>query len=275
MKEAVALCESGAKELCLVGQDLTAYGRDLYGEPALKRLIAELDREIPDKTWLRLLYLHPDRLTEDVADFLMGTDKVLPYLDVPIQHIDDDILKRMNRRPASAHIRAIFKHIRNADPLFTLRTTIMTGFPGETEEQFQKVLDFLEEAELDRVGVFAYSPEEGTPAASFPDAVPHEIAEERRARIMERQSDISQKRGELFIGRKLDVMIEEYGFTETDEGYGPMFGRSYRDAPEVDGVVCVEGLNEYEVSPGDIVSVNITGCEEHDLFGNISETEEN
>ena len=275
VKEAVALCESGAKELCLVGQDLTAYGRDLYGEPALKRLIAELDREIPDKTWLRLLYLHPDRLTEDVADFLMGTDKVLPYLDVPIQHIDDDILKRMNRRPASAHIRTIFKHIRNADPLFTLRTTIMTGVPGETEEQFQKVLDFLEEAELDRVGVFAYSPEEGTPAASFPDAVPHEIAEERRARIMERQSDISQKRGELFIGRKLDVMIEEYGFTETDEGYGPMFGRSYRDAPEVDGVVCVEGLNEYEVSPGDIVSVNITGCEEHDLFGNISETEEN
>jgi ribosomal protein S12 methylthiotransferase len=259
--EAAALCASGAKELCLVGQDLTAYGRDIYGEPALKRLLSELDHELPKGTWLRLLYLHPDRMTEELADFLMGTEKVLPYLDVPIQHIDDDILKRMNRRPAGAHIRKIFNYIRRANPLFALRTTIMAGFPGETEEQFRKVLDFLEEAELDRVGAFAYSPEEGTPAASFPDAVPHDVAEERCDRLMELQSSISQERGELFVGRELDVLIEE-----TDSESGEAVGRSYRDAPEVDGVVCVSGVGG-EVSPGDIVRVHVTDCAEHDLFG--------
>ncbi|MBQ9565592.1 MAG: 30S ribosomal protein S12 methylthiotransferase RimO [Synergistaceae bacterium] len=268
VEEAVALCASGARELCLVGQDLTAYGRDLYGAPALERLLTELGRALPGGTWLRLLYLHPDRMTEGLADFLMGAEKVLPYLDIPIQHIDDAILSRMNRRTTGDHIRRIFRHIRRADPLFALRTTLMTGFPGETEAQFQRVLDFLGEAELDRVGAFVYSPEEGTPAASFADPVPREVAEERCARLMEFQSAISQERGALFIGWELDVLIEEI-----DEASGAAWGRSYRDAPEVDGVVCVSGAVA-ELSPGDLIRVKITGCEEHDLFGTAIQSEE-
>ena len=261
--EALGLCAEGARELCLVGQDLTAYGRDLYGEPATERLLRELEKALPDGTWVRLLYLHPDRLTPAFVDFLMESDKVLPYLDVPIQHIDDAILTRMNRAPASGHIRKIFRYIREKNPLFALRTTIMTGFPGETEEQFRKVLDFLEEAEIDRVGAFVYSPEEGTHAASFPDLVPHEVGEARYARVMELQAELSRARSALFVGRELDVLIEEVD-AESDEAWG----RSYRDAPEVDGLVCVSGGGG--LAPGTFVRVQVTDCEEHDLFGHVA-----
>ncbi len=258
--EALVLSAEGARELCLVGQDLTAYGCDLYGEPATERLLRELDAALPDGTWVRLLYLHPDRLTPAFVDFLMESDKILPYLDIPIQHIDDTILTRMNRAPAGDHIRRIFRYIRERDPLFALRTTIMTGFPGETEEQFRRVLDFLEEAEIDRVGAFVYSPEEGTRAASFPDPVPREVGEERYARLMELQAAISQERGGLFTGKELEVLLEEVD-VEADEAWG----RSYRDAPEVDGLVCVSGAAG--AVPGTFVRARITDCEEHDLFG--------
>ena len=260
LEEALSLCAEGARELCLVGQDLTVYGRDLYGEPATERLLRELDAALPDGTWVRLLYLHPDRLTPDFVDFLGDSGKILPYLDVPIQHIDDAILTRMNRSPAGGHIRRIFRYIRDKDPMFALRTTIMTGFPGETEEQFRKVLDFLEEAEIDRVGAFVYSPEEGTRAATFPDLVPREVAEARYARVMELQSVISRERSELFVGRDLDVLVEE-----VDAESGEAWGRSYRDAPEVDGLVCVSGAGD--AVPGTFVRVRVTDCEEHDLFG--------
>lgn len=258
-EEAEELCAAGAKELCLVGQDLTAYGRDLYGEPALPRLIRSLDAALPKGTWLRLLYLHPDRMTEELADLLMGTEKVLRYFDIPIQHIDDAILARMNRRTGGDHIRALFRHIRASDPLCALRTTLMTGFPGETEEQFREVLDFLEEMELDRVGAFVYSPEEGTPAAGLPHQVPHELAEERCARLMELQAEISERRGALFVGRELDVLAEE-----PEPEAGVLWGRSYRDAPEVDGMVCVSGAEDVE--PGTLLRVRVTDCVEHDLF---------
>ena len=258
--EARALCDEGAKELCLVGQDLTAYGRDLYGESATTRLLTELDKALPKGVWIRLLYLHPDRLTSGFVEFLLGSEHVLPYLDIPIQHIDDTILARMNRAPAGGHIRSLFRRIRELDPLFAIRTTLITGFPGETEEQFQKVLDFLEEARLDRVGSFVYSPEEGTRAASFPDHVPEEVAAERRARLMELQEGISLERNALFVGRELDVLVEEA------EG-GQLLGRSYRDAPEVDGIVCASLPKGAEVAPGDRVRVRVTGCDEHDLQG--------
>lgn len=262
--EALGLCAEGARELCLVGQDLTVYGRDLYGEPATERLLRELDAALPDGTWVRLLYLHPDRLTPAFIDFLTDSRKILPYLDIPIQHIDDAILTRMNRAPASGHIRKIFRYARERNPLFALRTTLMTGFPGETEAQFRKVLDFLEEAELDRVGAFVYSPEEGTRAAGFPDRVPLEVGEERYARLMELQSVLSRERNALFVGRELDVLIEEVD-VESDEAWG----RSYRDAPEVDGLVCVSGAGD--AVPGTFVRTRITDCEEHDLFGHIVE----
>ena len=260
VEEALALCAGGAKEICLVGQDLTAYGRDLYGEPAVRRLLKELDDAVPDGTWLRLLYMHPDRMTEDLVDFLCERKNVLHYLDIPIQHVDGDVLTRMNRRGDGEHIRRIFRCIRERDPLFVIRTTIMTGFPGETEEQFARVLDFLSEAELDHVGSFVYSPEEGTPAASMPNQVPTAIAEERYERLMKLQSGISQERGELFIGRDLDVLVEEMDGEMT-------WGRSYRDAPEVDGLVGIEGRG----TPGEIVRVHVTDCEEHDLFGTMGD----
>lgn len=269
VEEAQGLCAAGAKELCLVGQDLTVYGQDLYGGPALKRLLSELDSALPDGTWLRLLYLHPDRVTEDLVDFLLGTEKVLHYLDIPIQHINDGILTRMNRGVGGAgeHIRHVFRAIRERDPLFALRTTVMTGFPGETEEAFQELCDFLEEAELDHVGAFVYSPEEGTPAANFPDAVPHEIAEERCSRLTEIQAAIAQERSELFIGKELDVLIEE-----TDPESGEAWGRTCRDAPEVDGLTCVSGGTP---RPGDKVRMRVTDCAEQDLFGDLVEGENN
>jgi len=260
VEEALGLCAQGARELCLVGQDLTVYGRDLYGAPAIERLLRELDAALPDGTWVRLLYLHPDRLTPAFVDFLMESGKILPYLDVPVQHIDDAILSRMNRVPAGEHIRRMFRYLREKNPLFALRTTIMTGFPGETELQFRRVLDFLEDAEIDRVGAFVYSPEEGTRAASFPDPVPRKVGEERYARLMELQSVLSRERNALFVGRELDVLVEE-----VDGESGEAWGRSYRDAPEVDGMVCVSGAGG--AVPGTFVRARITDCEEYDLFG--------
>lgn len=258
--EARQLAASGAREICLVGQDLTVYGRDLYGEPRIGELLKALDEELPDETWIRLLYLHPDRISHDFLDFLMGSKKILPYLDVPIQHIDDGILAGMNRASASAHIRDVFRYVRAKNPLFALRTTIMVGFPGETEEQFERVLEFLEEAEIDRLGAFMYSPEEGTKAALLPNPIPDAIKEERYARLMALQAEISRERNALFVGRKMKVLIEEID-AEADSAWG----RSWRDAPEVDGMVCVEDGGD--LIPGSMVEVKITDAEEYDLFG--------
>ncbi|MDR1874838.1 MAG: 30S ribosomal protein S12 methylthiotransferase RimO [Synergistaceae bacterium] len=257
--EARALCAAGARELCLVGQDLTAYGRDVCGTPQIRELLTALDEALPTGTWLRLLYLHPERVTRGFLDFLAGTEKVLPYLDIPIQHIDDSILVAMNRAPAGAHIREIFRCARDRNPLFALRTTIMVGFPGETEEQFERVLEFLEEAEIDRVGAFVYSPEEGTKAALLPNQVPDEVREERYNRLMSLQAEISRERNAFFVGKKLRVLIEEIDL----EG-NSAWGRSWRDAPEVDGMVCVEGA---DLIPGSMVEVEITDAAEYDLFG--------
>jgi ribosomal protein S12 methylthiotransferase len=265
VEEAQELCARGARELCLVGQDLTAYGRDLYGKPAIDGLLTALDEVLPPETWVRLLYLHPDRITHEFLDFLLKTKTVLPYLDVPIQHIDDGILAAMNRAPASAHIKDIFAYARGKNPFFTLRTTIMVGFPGETEERFQRVLEFLEEAELDRVGAFVYSPEEGTKAASLPNQVPGRVKEERYGRLMEAQSHISRQRNALFVGRTLRVLVEEI-----DQEDHLAWGRSYRDAPEVDGMVRVEPadpLTAGPLVPGAWVDATIVDAAEHDLFG--------
>jgi ribosomal protein S12 methylthiotransferase len=264
VEEARELCVSGARELCLVGQDLTAYGRDIYGKPAVEALLTALDETLPPKTWVRLLYLHPDRITHGFLDFLSKTKTVLPYLDVPIQHIDDEILAAMNRAPASRHIKDIFAYVREKNPFFTLRTTIMVGFPGETEERFQRVLEFLEEAELDRVGAFVYSPEEGTKAALLPNQVSSRVKENRYGRLMEVQSRVSRQRNALFVGRTLQVLVEEID-RESDLAWG----RSYRDAPEVDGMVCVEAGGS--LTPGAWVNATIMDAAEHDLFAALEE----
>jgi ribosomal protein S12 methylthiotransferase len=259
VEEAKELCASAARELCLVGQDLTAYGRDVYGRPALYDLLKALDSELPDETWIRLLYLHPDRVSHEFLDFISGFDKVLPYLDIPIQHIDEAILASMNRSPDAAHIRDIFACLRAGNPLFARRTTSMVGFPGETEARFRRILEFLEEAELDRVGAFLYSPEEGTKAALLPEQIPEEIKQERLSRLMELQSRISLDRNAIFVGKPLRVLVEEI-----DPHDNLAWGRSYRDAPEVDGMVSIEGGGA--LTPGSLVDVTVMDFAEHDLF---------
>ena len=261
--QGVSLAEEGAKELCLVGQDLTIYGRDITGKPMLRDLLEGLEKELPLSVWIRLLYLHPSRIDQSFIDFVAASPRILPCLDIPVQHIDGDILKRMNRPDEEDHIRKIFAYARQADPFFALRTTIMVGFPGETENQFEKLLGFLEEARVDRVGAFVFSPEEGTPAAEMEGQVSEEIKENRYARLLEVQSDISRERQEMFIGKKLTVLIEE---TRDTEGFA--WGRSYRDAPEVDGLVGISGTSPLE--EGSFAEVMVTDGDEHDLYGEIS-----
>ncbi|MBQ3654549.1 MAG: 30S ribosomal protein S12 methylthiotransferase RimO, partial [Synergistaceae bacterium] len=258
--EARTLCALGARELCLVGQDLTVYGQDIGS--SLRELITALDSELPAGTWLRLLYLHPNRVDEALIDFMMGREKVLHYLDVPIQHADSEILSRMNRPCPEGHMRRVFGYIRELDPLFTLRTTIMTGFPGESEEAFGRVMDFVSDVEFDRLGAFVFSPEEGTTAAKLKGMVSRKTAEARCSRLMELQSQIAQERSELFIGREVDVLVEDI-----DEEAGEVWGRSYRDAPEVDGLVCVSGEGTESAGLGDIIRAKIFDCNENDLFG--------
>ena len=267
--EALMLCAAGAKELCLVGQDLTVYGADVDDENInLKTLIHELDRELPKGTWLRLLYLHPNRVNEDLIDFLMSHEKVLHYLDIPIQHVDSEILKAMNRPCPEGHMEKIFKYIRSVDDLFTLRTTIMTGFPGETQENFEKVLDFLSEIEFDHLGVFSYSREEGTPAAKLKKRVSKEIAEQRCSEVLNLQSEIASQRSSLFDGRELEILIERF---DRQDGELVAVGRSFRDAPEIDGVVLVDGFNKSakKFKPGDVIRAKIESSIENDLFGKV------
>ena len=259
--EALMLCAAGARELCLVGQDLTVYGQDISTN--LQSLIHELNNELPKNTWLRLLYLHPNRVDERLIDFLLEHEHVLHYLDIPIQHADPEILSRMNRPCEDGHMMRIFRYIRNVDPLFALRTTIMTGFPGETAKSFERVIDFVSEVEFDRLGAFVYSPEEGTRAAEFPGQVSRKTAEARCSKLMDIQREISQERGELFIGRELSVLVDE-----VDDEAGEAWSRSYRDAPEVDGIVCLTG-NIEGVKRGDIVRTKIYDCAENDLFGEV------
>ena len=263
LQEAQSLVQNGAKELCLVGQDLTIYGRDLYGDDGLRTLLRALDAELPEEVWIRMLYLHPSRIDESFIDMVAENPRILSYLDIPIQHIDDEILHRMNRPDKEGHIRRIFAYARSVDPLFALRTTIITGFPGETERQFNKVLNFLEEAEIDRVGAFLYSPEEGTPAAQMEGQVDASVKNSRYDRLMTLQAEISLERQRLFLGRTLSILVDEIS---QDDGFA--WGRSYRDAPEVDGLVGVaEGAG---LTEGAFVEVLITDAEEHDLFAEIS-----
>lgn len=257
------LASKGAKEICLVGQDLTIYGRDIYGKPFLRELLEELDNGLPSDVWIRLLYLHPSRINEDFIDYVVGKERILSYLDIPIQHIDGDILRRMNRPDAEEHIMKIFRYARQADSLFALRTTIMVGFPGETEEQFDKVLDFLESAAIDRVGAFIFSPEDGTAAAKMSGQIPVEIKEQRYRRLMELQSEISLDRQRLFEGRTLKVLVDEIDFDDEIA-----WGRSYREAPDVDGLVAINGGNI--LKEGDFVEVRVTDAAEYDLFAEIA-----
>ncbi len=255
VEEARALVAAGAREIVLVAQDTTDYGRD-RGEPdSLPRLLRALATQVEGVHWLRVMYAYPGHVTDELIDVMASHRQIVHYLDMPLQHAHPDTLRRM-RRPAPQYALDHIEKLRQAMPDIALRTTFIVGFPGETEEEFQTLLDFVAEVQFDRVGVFQFSPEPGTPAASLPDQVPEEVKAERWARLMELQQQISLQRNQAQVGRVLDVLVE-------GEDQEICYGRSYRDAPEVDGLVLFPG----QVPVGEMVSVRITGALEYDLEG--------
>ena len=263
VEEAKQLVEQGVKEIILVAQETTLYGQDLYGRKALPELLDRLN-EIPGLYWIRILYCYPEEVTDELIEAIKRNDKVCHYLDIPIQHGSDAVLKRMGRRTNEQQLRDIVDKLRREIPDICLRTTLITGFPGESEEDHEAVMHFVDDLEFDRLGVFTYSPEEDTPAAMMADQISEEIKEDRRAEIMELQQEIAYDKASDCIGQKLMVMIE--GKVADENAY---VGRSYKDAPNVDGYVFVNA--DRNLMTGDFVPVVITGSYEYDLIGEIDE----
>ena len=259
--EAKSLAESGVSEINLIAQDTTSYGMDwAQGQPQLTALLKELE-EMPETNWIRLLYCYPNRFTDELLEFMKTSKKTLPYVDMPLQHIDQEILKKMNRQDSENEVRELLMKIREALPNVALRTSLIVGFPGETEEQFEKLATFLEEFKFDHVGVFKYSQEESTPAAKMPDQISEEIKEERYHRLMAIQAKISEERNQSFEGQTLKVLIEG----KHPEQENLWYGRSYREAPDVDGRVFVETDEELQV--GTLVKARIDQGFAYDLVG--------
>ena len=263
LKEAQDLAEQGVKELILVAQETTVYGKDLYGEKSLHKLLRELCK-ISGIQWIRILYCYPEEIYDELIQTIKEENKVCHYLDLPIQHASDAVLKRMGRRTSKAQLVEIIEKLRKEIPDISLRTTLITGFPGETQEQHEELKDFVDEMEFDRLGVFTYSPEENTPAAEMADQVPEEVKEERRDELMELQQEISYDRGQDRIGQELLVMIE--GKVADESAY---IGRTYGDAPKVDGYIFVQ-TGELLMT-GDFAKVRVTGALEYDLIGVLSD----
>lgn len=261
VKEAENLAASGVKELILIAQETTVYGMDLYKRKALPELLRKLCK-ISGIEWIRILYCYPEEITEELVQTMKEEPKICHYLDVPIQHSEDSILKSMGRRTSRKELEDLIDYLRTEIPDITLRTTLITGFPGETEEDADNMYDFVDRMEFDRLGVFTYSPEEGTKAALMEEQIPEKVKEERRDRIMLLQQEISRSLSESRIGEKMDVLIEGYLYEEDI-----YIGRSYMDAPKVDGNVFVR--SEEEMISGDIVPVRITGANEYDLMGDV------
>ena len=262
LEEARELAAHGAKELIVIAQDITRYGTDLYG----KRMLAELCRrlaEIEGVRWLRLHYLYPDQFDDELIEEIASNDKIVKYLDIPIQHINDTILKRMNRRGTGGEIRALFKKLRERIPGLVLRTSLIAGLPGEGEAEFEELCEFLREARIERAGVFPFSPEEGTPAAKM-EHVDFEEARRRADLILELQAPIMEAFCEGLVGKILDVLCEGY-----DEESGMYCGRSYADSPEIDGQVLFDGPGR----EGEIQPVYIESTEDGLLCGHLKEGE--
>ena len=262
IKEAEELAAQGVKELILVAQETTLYGKDLYGEKSLHKLLKELCK-VSGIQWIRILYCYPEEITDELIQVIKEEPKICHYLDLPIQHANDEILKRMGRRTSKQELIEIVTKLRKEIPDICLRTTLITGFPGETEEQHQELVEFVDEMEFDRLGVFTYSPEEDTPAATMPDQIDEEVKLERQAELMELQQEIAFDTAENMIGREMLVMIE--GKIADEPAY---VGRTYRDAPKVDGLIFVE-TGELLMS-GDFAKVTVTGAEEYDLIGGLT-----
>lgn len=261
LEEAKELAESGVKELILVAQETTLYGKDLYGKKSLPKLLHELAK-ISGIYWIRILYCYPEEIDDELIEAIKTEEKVCNYLDLPIQHASDNILKRMGRRTNQEELRAIIGKLRDEIPDICIRTTLISGFPGETEEDHEELMAFVDEMEFDRLGVFTYSPEEDTPAAVMENQLEEEIKEERRDEIMELQQEIAFEMAENMTGKVVMAMVE--GKIADDDAY---VARTYKDAPNVDGYLFIN--TEESLMTGDFVKVRITGSNEYDLIGEI------
>ena len=261
LAEAKALADQGVKELILVAQETTVYGKDLYGEKSLHKLLRELCK-ISGIQWIRILYCYPEEIYDELIQTIKEENKVCHYLDLPIQHASDAVLKRMGRRTSKAQLVKIIEKLRKEIPDISLRTTLITGFPGETQEQHEELKDFVDEMEFDRLGVFTYSPEEDTPAATMTEQIPEEVKEDRQAELMELQQEIAFDLAEDMVGREVLVMIE--GKVADENAY---VGRTYKDAPNVDGLIFIN--TDEELMSGDFARVRVTGALEYDLIGEL------
>lgn len=248
-------------ELDIIGQDITGYGLDLYKEIKLTQLLKEITKFALDIGWIRLLYLYPSRVTDELIDLIAGESKICKYVDLPIQHVNDRILKLMQRKTTRKDILKVIEKIRKRIPGVALRTSLIVGFPSEKDEEFQELVSFIKEVKFERLGAFIYSQEEGTPAAKFRGQIPREIKIERFNAVMSTQQKISEEINKKFLGRTLDILIDE-------KESGHYLGRSQCDAPEVDGLVYVHSKNSLE--PGDFVKVKITDTLEYDLVGEVN-----
>jgi ribosomal protein S12 methylthiotransferase len=257
--EAEELAADGVRELVLVAQDTTFYGLDIYGQPRLAELLRQLEK-VEGLAWIRLMYLYPMHVTDELIEVIGAGSKVLPYLDLPLQHISDAVLERMRRRVDRRQTEALLDRLRERIDSLVLRTTLMTGFPGETDQQFDELLEFVRRRRFERLGVFAFCSEPGTPAAELDGQLPEEIKQDRRDRLMATQQEIAFAWNASQVGRRLDVMIDAR-ISGQPNAY---VGRSYADAPEVDGQVYVTGL---ELSPGQVVSSEIVAAQGYDLIG--------
>ena len=261
--EAKTMAEQGVKELVLVAQETTIYGIDLYGKPSLHLLLKELCK-IQELYWIRILYCYPEDIYPELVQTMKEEPKVCHYLDLPIQHANDEILRRMGRRTSKQELIDKIDFLRSEMPDITLRTTLITGFPGETKEQHKELLEFINDMEFDRLGVFTYSPEEGTPAAAMEHQIDEEVKLDRQAELMELQQEIAFDLAEEMIGREVLVMIE--GKVADENAY---VGRTYKDAPNVDGLIFIN--TDEELMSGDFVRVRVTGALEYDLIGELAD----
>lgn len=261
--EARTLADAGVKELILVAQETTMYGKDIYGKKCLPELLEKLC-EISGIYWIRIQYCYPEEITDELIQVIKKQEKICHYLDLPIQHANDEILRRMGRRTNKEQLKAVVEKLRKEIPDIALRTTLISGFPGETDEMHEEVMEFVDEMEFERLGVFAYSPEEDTPAAEFENQVEEQVKEDRRDEIMELQQEIAFDKCEEMVGKELLVMIE--GSVAGENAY---VGRTYRDAPNVDGYIFVN--TEENLMSGDFVRVKVTGALEYDLIGEVAQ----
>ncbi len=261
IKEVKYLGENGIKEVILIAQDTSLYGVDIYGKPQLPKLLNQLNK-IETIEWIRILYLYPDLFSKELINSIKNNEKVVNYVDIPIQHINNDILKRMNRNTNKKNIINLINNLRSLIKDIVIRTTLIVGFPGETQEQFDELYDFVNKMKFDRLGVFKYSKEEGTPAAKYSNQIPDNIKEERMNRLMLLQKEISYNKNTTKIGKIYKAIIEEKIPNESI-----YIGRTFMDSPEIDGVVYVDSKNKLNI--GDFVNVKINDCLEYDLRGTL------